>query len=423
MGINCKWVWALVLGLIWVAPLRAEETTDQRPPESTPIITTAETRAQDAGDTTSAPVTLAQVEYGIRPADTLSLTVLGEPAYSGTYVVSPDGKVLFRDDMLGEVAVSGHTLSEVRQVLTRRIGEFIRDPTVLLELVRFRVMVSGEVNSPGECDVAAGTRLADVLARAGGIKDTERNNDRIYLTKVSGQQSRLDLTAYREKGDVSQNPIIEPGDRIAVGSPSGAKAGEYKVAGAFRRPDRYRLKDDEPTRITDAVEQAGRWSDEANPRAAQLIRKDATKLTVDLARLTLDASSAENVTLQDGDELYVPYNVTEVNVLGGVRKEGQYRVEAGTTLLEVLTKAGGLQEGALLKQCAIVRTEPQPASIPIDLAQLIKKGDLTQNPVLQHRDVVYVGMKPPATKKSGSTLQTVTSSIFQALWALRWVGF
>ena len=121
---------------------------------------------------------------------------------------------------------------------------------------------------------------------------------------------------------------------------------------------------------------------------------------------------------KNGDELFVPRNTVQVKVMGtGVKSPGEYRVAPGTTLLEVISTAGGLEDRAILRECAVVRFEPTPGRIPADIERLVKQGDMSQNPVLRDRDIVYVpGREPAQAGGRKSTLSTMAETAMRYWW-------
>ncbi len=58
----------------------------------------------------------------------------------------------------------------------------------------------------------------DVVDRAGGPKDAKKDLARVYVTKVSGQELRFSLKDFKDKGDTSQNPMMDPGTACRWGS-------------------------------------------------------------------------------------------------------------------------------------------------------------------------------------------------------------
>jgi len=364
------------------------------------------------------PLEPAARAYRIQPGDTVSLTVLGAQEYSGSYAVRADGTILFRDEMLGAVTVGGSTVQDAQAELASRIGEYVKEPTILLAVTRFKVMVVGEVREPGQYELAAGTTLSEAIMAAGGAKNEPRDLANVYLSQSGGDERRYDLQGFKERGDASQNPLVEPGDRICVGRPAGAECGSCRVSGAVTNPGSYQLGSSE-RRVGDLIEEVGRWDESANPSGARLLRADGSEIQVDLTQLDEDPWSSANVVLKDGDELFVPRNGTEVHVLGGVFKPGRYMVASGTTLLEAISAAGGLSDAAALGSCAVIRTEPEPERISVDLQLLIKQGDMSQNPTLRDRDVVFVPVQG-ARGSSKATFQSVTDAVFRYVWMFRY---
>lgn len=361
-----------------------------------------------AGATAAEPATQA---YRIQPGDTVSLSVLGAQEYSGSYAVRADGTILFRDEMLGAVTVGGSTVQDAQAELASRIGEYVKEPTISLAVTRFKVMVIGEVREPGQYELATGTSLSEAIVAAGGAKNEARDLANVYLSRNGGAEVLYNLQAFKERGDAGQNPLVQPGDRICVGRSAGAECGSCRVSGAVTNPGSYQLGASEK-RVGELIEEAGRWDESANPSGARLLRADGGEIRVDLTQLDEDPRSSANVVLKDGDELFVPRNGTEVHVLGGVFKPGRYMVASGTTLLEAISAAGGLSAGAALGSCAVIRTEPEPERISVDLQLLIKQGDMSQNPTLRDRDVVFVPVQS-AGKSSKATLASVTDFVFK----------
>lgn len=74
-------------------------------------------------------------------------------------------------------------------------------------------------------------------------------------------------------------------------------------------------------------------------------------------------------------------------VLGNVRTPGTFPVDGDTTLLEALTLAGGVAPEGNLETATVVR---EGKLLPINLADLIKRGDVSRNVYMRSGDLIYV---------------------------------
>jgi polysaccharide export outer membrane protein len=85
------------------------------------------------------------------------------------------------------------------------------------------------------------------------------------------------------------------------------------------------------------------------------------------------------------------YGSKKAVILGQVELPGLYELSGQTTLLELISKAGGLKEDAganahIKRRAASGKTE----IIAINLRGLMEGGDISQNIIINHKDNVYV---------------------------------
>lgn len=81
------------------------------------------------------------------------------------------------------------------------------------------------------------------------------------------------------------------------------------------------------------------------------------------------------------------YESQKFFVLGFVREPGAYPVDGDTTLLEAIGLAKGVLPEGSLERAYFVRGR---ALLPINLADLLLRGDTSRNVYMQDRDLVYV---------------------------------
>jgi polysaccharide export outer membrane protein len=154
----------------------------------------------------------------IGAGDVLNINVWKEPTLSGTVKVRPDGFVTL--PLVNEIQVVGMTTAQLRKVLETRYKEFIVDPSVTVRLETIassEVFLLGQITRPGAFPLSGNETLLQILARAGGLTVfADRANIRVV------RRNRDKITEYIVdydaiiKGDVKQDILLRPGDRIIV---------------------------------------------------------------------------------------------------------------------------------------------------------------------------------------------------------------
>lgn len=111
-----------------------------------------------------------------------------------TYMVDSEGYIHF--PVLGAIKVTGMTTSELKQSLTTRIAERVKDPHVKVKLLNFKVNVMGEVRSPRSVQITTERfSIFDALAAAGDMNEYGRRDNVLVIREVGDSitYTRLDL--------------------------------------------------------------------------------------------------------------------------------------------------------------------------------------------------------------------------------------
>ncbi|MFN7983306.1 MAG: polysaccharide biosynthesis/export family protein [Vicinamibacterales bacterium] len=152
------------------------------------------------------------------------------------------------------------------------------------------------------------------------------------------------------------------------------------VIGEVRNPGEYQLNGE--MTLLSALARAGSTTPSAAREATIVRPKRNPKSGEDpseIIKVDLSALQAGNMTLnlslQDGDTVNVP-KAQSVFVTGQVKTPGAYAVEPGTTVLQVLSLAGGLTERGSNNRIRIQRTENGKRSdVAAKLSDVVKPGD------------------------------------------------
>ncbi len=107
--------------------------------------------------------------------------------------------------------------------------------------------------------------------------------------------------------------------------------------------------------------------------------KDAEMTRINIKELQM-GRAGQNVTLQDGDTIFVPKAQTFF-ITGHVKNPGSYIYESGLTVLQAISLAGGLSDRGSDRRIKIVRTvDNKRVEASVELPDPVKPGDTIQIP-------------------------------------------
>jgi polysaccharide export outer membrane protein len=244
---------------------------------------------------TIAPYDVLQVIVWDHPELTTPTGQFRSPEENGNQV-GADGTVFY--PYAGIIPVAGKTVAEVRQFLVERLTAVIEKPQLDVRIAAFRgkrVQVTGEVLAPAPMPIMdLPLRVQDAIAWAKGFTpDADLTN--VTLTR-EGKTFQLDLLALYERGDLSQNWLLNDGDVVNIGDRNRNRVfvmGEVKLQQA-------KLMTKRRMTLAEAIGESGGFDFlAANTSNVYVIRGayDAPKI------YRLDASSADALLLATHFEL------------------------------------------------------------------------------------------------------------------------
>ena len=183
----------------------------QQPPVQAKAPTAAPKQAQ--------PATTSVEQYRIGPEDMIAVTVWKNDAMSRVVPVRPDGMISL--PLLDDVRASGLTAMELRDVIAKRLVEYMPAPevSVIVNDVRsFKVSVMGEVARPARYELKSVTTVLDVLAQAGGFNQFA-NRSKIVILRPNGKgMTRIPFNYNKviSSGGEEENFYLQSGDIVLV---------------------------------------------------------------------------------------------------------------------------------------------------------------------------------------------------------------
>lgn len=371
------------------------------------------------------------------PLRSIQVFVLGEAERPGSYTVS--GLSTITNALFASGGVK--PIGSLRNIQLKRGGQIVAridlydlllngdtsgdrrllpGDVIFIPPVGPTVGVAGEVQRPAIYELNDGSRVSDLLHLTGGL--TPRADPRTArLERIDNRRNRtiLDIDLTSANGRVMR---LQSGDIIRIQPIRDSLEGAVQLSGNVHRE---RLEQYRPgMRLTDLVQSL----DELRPlsdRNYVLIRRETgpdrrvSVVSADLAAAFAAPGSPDNVSLQPRDRVVVfdlaksreevirPImeelqrqsgfgdQLRSVSVGGRVKVPGQYPLEVGMTVRDLVRAAGGLDQAAYQGEAELARYEVlngaqrQTAVVNLDLARLMA-GDPAADLALQPYDYLVV---------------------------------
>jgi protein involved in polysaccharide export with SLBB domain len=321
--------------------------------------------------------------------------------------------------------VSGMALAEAKKLIIQRVKERYPGVDVSVELSnlrKFRLFIAGQITRPGSYTAYAVDRAFDVIESAGGLTSEKaerpashasRRNIKIY--RQNGEILTIDLDRFLKLGDLKANPYVKMGDVIYI--PFGRES--VAILGPVNAPGNYEFKSGEGLR--DLIELAGGLQSSAQLTGVEVIRfeedgKTRKCISIDLHSILEEKGNpGEQFSLEPDDQIFIrrvpEWHIKRLMRLDGeVKYPGLYVIEEGkTTLSQIIEKAGGFTEDALLDKAEVIRWEAsfkiksreKRGIMSVDFQRLFVEGDLTEDIVLKHGDFTTIPRRWETVTVSG----------------------
>ena len=263
-------------------------------------------------------------EYVIGPGDEVEISLRGVTVTSERSTVRPDGYVSY--SLLENVRAAGMTPTELDDLLTHALAEFLREPKVDVEVVAFKskqvslmgavlqqasVVAGGGGGSRGGGQSGQGryalkgrTTVLDLILMAGGTRPGALL-DRVQLIRA-GRSYQLDIQRVLSTGNQSHNIVLQ-GEDIVIVPGANPRSKKVIVLGEVNSPNVYMFAED--ARILEALTQAGGVTEAALRDDIRLIRVvdgERKMFSINFQKLTELGDMQQNLALRTDDIVFVP---------------------------------------------------------------------------------------------------------------------
>jgi len=243
----------------------------------------------------------ADKDYIIGPEDILDIQVWGNKDLNQTVFVRPDGRTSL--PLVGEIGVAGKTVQQLQDHLGAVYEKTVKGAivTVIVKEIRSRpVYFIGGFGKPGVMQLTRELSLLQSISIVGGVSpnaDAEKG----FLLR-GDKRIPIDFNRLLQRGDLSQNVRLEPGDSVVV-----PLADAVYVNGEVRTPGAVKYTGD--LTILKAITQVGGLTPLAAPGRVDVLRGNSEKkerIRVDVDKMMRSPDENPDLRLQPNDIVFVP---------------------------------------------------------------------------------------------------------------------
>tara|TARA_Y100001935_G_scaffold239129_1_gene226520 strand:+ start:371 stop:2167 length:1797 start_codon:yes stop_codon:yes gene_type:complete len=306
--------------------------------------------------TTFAPVDNSPVtpDYLLGPGDKLLINFYGNIEKEITATINREGNIILPE--IGPINFSGITFDEANSLLAKKVETKLLGTYSTMSIGEIRsigIYILGEAYKPGRYVMSGLSSVSNALFVSGGVNE-QGSLRNIQVRRQNEVIRTYDFYDFLLRGSLESDVVLQDGDIIFIPFIESS----VTLGGAFKRPYRYEIKEGET--IEDAIYLAGGFVSEV-----------IGSPTLELSRV--DERSAKRVysyvnsekdfgnVLRDGDVINISsvsgIKPRSIKISGEVKNPGQYSIQPGDRILDIINRAGGYTEEAFFQGSIFLRTE------------------------------------------------------------------
>lgn len=225
---------------------------------------------------------------------------------------------------------------------------------------QFQPLLSGPV--PDDYTIGPGDVM--VLILTGGVEESqvlEVTREGFIVIPRVGQIPVSNLTmgqlrvVLRQELGASYSGIANGTTEFSI-TVSQLRTNQISVIGEVAQPSAYQLVS--VATVLNALYAAGGPTDSGNLRNVEVRRNGALFGSFDLYDYILGGNTRNDITLTQGDVVFVPVKGKRVSLTGAVTRQAIFEMAGSENLVDLINYAGGLTSSALVSRARITRILP-----------------------------------------------------------------
>lgn len=171
-------------------------------------------------------------EFILGVGDTIDISVYRNDDLKKSAKIDSSGRIMF--PLIGDIQAAGKDVFALRNEMQERLSKYLVDPQVTINVSAVqsqKIMVLGEVNSPGIFTLDSEISVMEAISKAGGMTHDAKMSNVLLVRRGHGKPevSSLNLKKAFKEGDLTENKMLKSGDIVYLPAVAIADVSYYFV--------------------------------------------------------------------------------------------------------------------------------------------------------------------------------------------------
>lgn len=275
--------------------------------------------------------------YVLDFGDLLEVQLIGQNESINSHYINRDGSINLPS--IGKLSVAGLSLQDASNLIKAKVKNIYIGTEAFITLKNIRdisVLLAGNAFNPGVYTLNGNASILHALTMAGGVDELGSYRD-INLIRNGDVIDSLDIYKLLVYGEHNTSQGLRSGDSIVV-NPSKILV---SVESGVYRPGKYQMKENET--LVDLFNFANGINRYADINSIKVKRISNGKNII----LDIDFNDLDSFQILDGDSIHIKeFKHITVRISGAVANPGEYIIQRGALLSNLIDYAGGYDDSA-----------------------------------------------------------------------------